>query len=199
MRVPPILISFCANGRRAGKDTAANYVEEWCGIYGLSCARLAFADSGKQLIAKSLAIEGLPSVDRFKEDGGISVETSEGNGHHLTGRDFIINLLNGARDLFGDDFWTDVILPPVWLPTADVTVITDLRFPSETDRILSLGGRIYEIYRDTAEDGQSEGELLWAGDRARIWKRLLNNGSLDDLRTLVFSQMTGLVAEPRHG
>lgn len=192
-----MLIAFCGNGRYAGKNTAAGFVQEWCDIHGYPYYEKAFASAGKELIAKSLELEGDPVkvVDRFKVDGSLSVECSEGEGHHIIGRDYIINILEGMRDLFGSDFWTDVILPLP--PFADplinkgVTVITDLRFPAEAERVIALGGHVIEIHRESAEAGTSEG-VMAESDLYKDIPSLDNNGTPEALRAQIFGLMTGL-------
>jgi hypothetical protein len=191
-----LLIAFCGNGRYAGKNTAAGFVQEWCDINGFPYFEKAFASAGKELIAKSLGLEGNPVevVDRFKMDGGLSVEHSEGEGHHILGRDYIINVLEGVRDLFGSDFWTDAILPAFPDPLViakGVTVITDLRFPTEAERVIALKGYIVEIHRDSAEPGKSEG-VLAESDLYKDIPSLDNNGTLEALRAQIFGLMTGL-------
>ena len=85
----------------------------------------------------------------------------------LTEREFIQNLGHGARLTFGDDFWVDQVLPKpginyifkdkvVWradaalramYPNTDVLVLSDLRYENEAQRVLDLGGVIWQVSR----------------------------------------------------
>lgn len=207
-----MLVAFCSNGRKAGKGAAADYVQEWCAAQSITCHRDAFAIRMKLLVAATLGwvheTEGLTNdyiaelvaeVDAFKLGGGVRVWVDAPDKTDgvipIPGRDFIINLAgdsdsSGARGLFGAEFWTNLVLPYNWVPTADCTVITDLRFPVEANRVTESGGVVIEIQRDNAEGGRSEALL----DPLYIDATIENNDSLDQLRERVFTMMDGLAA-----
>lgn len=79
----------------------------------------------------------------------------------ISGRTFLQRYGTEAhRDLFGDDFWVDALLPleikkfhgdeARWqknFPTSDIAVITDVRFENEAERIRDLGGQVWRIDR----------------------------------------------------
>jgi hypothetical protein len=94
--------------------------------------------------------------------------------HELTGRLSLQRYGTEAhRDVFGTDFWVDVLLPltiddyervPTWTrnfmgqldqKAPEICVITDTRFENEAQRVRDLGGKIWEIHRggQKVEDG----------------------------------------------
>jgi hypothetical protein len=114
--------------------------------------------------------------------------------HNLTGRVFLQNLGTQARKVFGDDFWVDQVLPrPQHLGykdtyrklvgaqyDANIVAFTDLRFENEAERILALGGEVWEVLRpDTESDGHDSEQVL---PRDLISRQIDNSGSLNDLR-----------------
>ena len=207
-----MLIALHSRGQQAGKDTAAEFIHEWCDDMGLTFQRLAFADKGKLLVAEALGLradtdaETIARVDRFKLEGGLHFDQGRVVGSALmddpvwiSGRDFIINLLGvigaeepgGARRLFGERFWTDATLPEDWLSLADttrphVTVVTDLRSEEEAERVRFLCGWIVEVANPRAIDpgGRSEKGLPVTASYV-----LHNGGSLDEYREIVRAMM----------
>lgn len=195
---PPIL-AFYSNGRQAGKDTGAGFASEWATEHGRQAKRLGFADAGKELAALALGMGDtenmIKTMDMFKLDGGISIEVSEGLGHHITGRDFLINLMEGVRSMFGQDAWIDHVLPTLepgmgYLP--DITLISDLRFMPEVMAVGRRGGKIVEIVNPRAEepDGRSEGEI----SEGYIDYQIVNDGTLEEYRVKVFALLDGIYA-----
>jgi hypothetical protein len=117
----------------------------------------------------------------------------------LSGRSFLQNLGNEARQLFGDNFWIDQVLPrPLYhpdpetrtihagqalaerYPDVDVVVITDLRYENEAVRVKQLGGVVWEVVRPGVEsDGHITEQPL---PDVLIDHVLHNRGSLTNLR-----------------
>lgn len=126
--------------------------------------------------------------------------------HDLTGRQFLQNLGSHARQVFGDTFWIDQVLPQGtytvpgdWgerdtvvsnaaaveerYPDVDVLCITDLRYPNEAERIKLLGGVIWEVERPgLASDGHDSEQPL---PRALVDYTIVNDDTLDTLRARV--------------
>ena len=194
------------NGKaRSGKDTTAGIISEWCKENDLTFAQDAFARRLKESAAASLGIVGeeVAAKDAIefcellkKPDHIIHIVNDEGTGYTITGREFLQFYGTEAhRDVFGSNFWVDVVLPPAvemdgynrWWDSfldidgepANVAVITDVRFPNEAERIQELGGDIWKVERDGsgAGDHASEQEL----DGELIDVVIDNNGSLDEL------------------
>lgn len=154
--------------KRSGKDTAYQIIkDEYDGL--LNVERVGFADKLKLSACRALGFDGtleecLALCDRLKEDGG-KIFTYYDNdqaipeGFDITGREFLQRYGTEAhRDVFGDSFWIDAVLPDTGLtesalmtamqaryPDVDVLCVTDVRFQNEAQRILDLGGEIWWI------------------------------------------------------
>jgi len=195
-----MIVAFHAEGRRSGKDTAGEFVREWAELRGLSYLRIAFADKMKLLVAETLGIQGtdeerVVAIDAFKLGGRVlwwREPPYEEPDDAISGREFIINLAgdsdtDGARGLFGANFWVDQALPPTGNQFgADVIAITDLRFEVEAQRVRQLGGVVVKIERNDVEGGRSEQGI----SPNLIDVRIDNNGTLEEFRVRIYSLMT---------
>lgn len=120
----------------------------------------------------------------------------------LTMREFLQNLGNEARGVFGEDFWVDQVLPRaiehtpgmdqldhdlanaracrMLYPGAAVLAFTDLRYENEAQRIKDLGGFNIEVVRPGVEsDGHASERRL---PRNLIDHVIHNTGTLADLQ-----------------
>lgn len=121
----PILIGI-HGVKRAGKDTTASFITDWAGEQSpvLSVRRRGFADKAKWAFARQFfpgisMDDALEWVDKFKEgtarfyypDPFVSPEIDwEYQSQHF--RDVMAQFAtDGARDIYGDDFWVDQLLP----------------------------------------------------------------------------------------
>jgi hypothetical protein len=213
------------HGRRgSGKDTAFRFIHGWATGRGAQAHRAGFADKLKQsayrLFQQDCSVgEALHWADDMKTIGDIeariTVEHPGGETRTLTskisGRMFLQRYGTEAhRDVFGDDFWVDALLPHPdsgqdWrssflsgetfgdvLMVGDTEhtfyVVTDVRFENEAKRIKELGGVVWQIDRstDTQDDHASEASL----PSELIDDFIPNHGSLTDLETEVRSLLT---------
>jgi hypothetical protein len=129
----PALIGL--HGRqRAGKDTAFGFVQEWATERGVHAARRGFADLLKLSCARLFDptfnhMEAISWCNRLKFDGMLTLKVRL-DGGDTTNRSVVetINVSGRAllqrfgteshRDVFGDDFWVDALLPTGFEPTA---------------------------------------------------------------------------------
>lgn len=199
-----MLIALYSNGRRAGKDTVADFIEDWIDENGgiITCERTSFARAMKIYMGKMLLGLDAPEemlidkVDLIKLHGSVGWSTGLESAGTLSGRDFIINLSEAAKTLFGEDFWIDRILPlEYWRPKVGVTVVTDMRFPQEFARVVDLNGIMVKIEREGATGGRSENLL----DDYRYDYLITNNGSKDELRDQVAGVMEQIMIETLTG
>lgn len=158
------------------------------------------------MAAKALGYQGEDSIlidimDEFKETGVVYFDENPAGelpDGQITGREYLQNFGNEARNVFGDTFWIDQVLPQpsphpardvrvsdnsvaleAKYPDVDVLCITDLRYPNEAQRVNALGGTVWEVLRPgTASDGHVSETPLPAG---LVYQQILNVGSLDDL------------------
>ena len=185
---------------------------------------VGFADKLKVLAARSLGYHHLHEsacidlMDRFKEDGFVAAygthlleDTSD-----ITGRQYLQNLGNEGRKVFGDTFWIDQVLPGpavLWkddepggpddrraainrvkledrYPGVDCLCITDVRYPNEAQRIRDLGGVIWEVIRPGLKsDGHASEQPL---PRELVDHQILNDGDMRDLEREVERAMDTL-------
>lgn len=172
----------------AGKDACYQAICE-VGVFA-NIQRRGFADRMKMLAAESLghtgynAVEKVMLMDDLKAEGRLRVESGffasllGGPVEHMEsrfdidGRDFLINLGQSAKALFGEDFWIDQVLPvdspedfkkvwyydewdQGWLDEPDVGVVPDVRFENEAYRVLNQGGEVWQVVRPGVEsDGK---------------------------------------------
>lgn len=173
---------------------------------------VGFADKLKILGARSLGFldftdaECIDYMDRFKEDGDIDV--LGGFNRSITGREYLQNLGNEGRKVFGDTFWIDHVLPnpihqdsALWeiepikmveyrYPGVDCLCVTDVRYDNEAERIRDLGGVVWEVIRPGLKsDGHPSEQPL---PRELVDHQILNDGDLRDLEREVERAMDTL-------
>jgi hypothetical protein len=166
---------------RSGKDTACAHAIDILSARGKTVARRGFADKLKMSAALALGLEPASPEDaiewcnQMKENGIIDVvvgypdsvgdpDLPENHEYalkwQLTGRQYLQFYGTEAhRDVFGPDFWVDALLPQTQdddpdIDALDYLVISDVRFASEADRILSYpSGVVVQIVRDGTGGG----------------------------------------------
>lgn len=195
--------------KHAGKGETGNAVFD---AHDGIVYQVGFADKLKIIAARALGFSRPPRdlialMDSMKETASFSIEydepTTGGGGkflHDLTGRQYLQYLGNDARELFGETFWIDQVLPDPrhagWIsalenryPGIDCVVITDLRYPNEAKRVLDLGGSVWEVIRPgTESDGHASEQVL---DRKLITRQIDNSGSLANLNDRVREALLG--------
>lgn len=210
--------------KTAGKDTTYQIIAEQ--RHGVK--RAAFADKLKIMAMRALGYDGTPGelislANRLKEDGGrvdscyLDNAPFSGSlqpfGVNITGREYLQRFGGHARDLFGENFWVDQVLPtpPPTSPPTDKVMrraaaysrmsaiidpwtlkprgefktlcVTDVRYPNEAERVLALGGEVWEVVRPGLEpDGHASEQPL---ARELVTRVIDNSGTLGDLRNNV--------------
>jgi len=200
--------------KTSGKDTAYKAVAE--ALPDLNVKRVAFADKLKELSALALGFEGSPEtllrrMDEAKEYWEIGVKDRTNQFalpfHLLTGRAYLQNIGVAARDLFGDQFWVDVVLPKYtgnskagtavdtaveeMYPGVDVLCVTDARYPNEAERIKQLGGEIWQIVRPGLESDGHSSEIPLEPDKIDL--SIYNGYDIPTLYQSVANALTGNV------
>jgi hypothetical protein len=197
---------------RAGKDTVASIIADELG--DLHVIREGFADKLKISAARALGIAGTPedciaACDALKVDGQVEVELGMfGPVDTITGRRFLqLYGTEAHRDVFGEDFWLDAVLPTRLVTgdlfgspalaldrfDADVLVVSDVRFPNEAERVLDVGGEVWEVLRPGGPlvEGHSSEEPIPAG---LVTRSIVNDDHLDHLAHLVRDALGSFVA-----
>lgn len=199
----------------SGKDTTHQIIDS----LEPNVLRAAFADKLKIMAAKALGFdrsdeELIKLMDSFKETAifRISYDDPEHYDpaahygakttvplalHTLTGRQYLQWFGESARQVFGDTFWIDQVLPAPAIgnglnndlfneeslkhrfPNVDILCMPDTRHPNEAERILALGGEVWEIKRPgIVSDGHTTEQPL---PRELITRTINNDGGLPDL------------------
>ena len=164
---------------RSGKDEVAKILVE---DYGYK--RIAFADKIRELL-----LETNPLIkDGFRVEsvvGAYGWEQAKVLFPEV--RKLLQDLGVGARKTFGDEFWIAQALKQIHFE--DNWVITDVRFTNEADRIKQYeNSQLWRVKRPGVEPVNShisERDM----DGYNVDKILKNEGTLEDLRTLVHNRM----------
>jgi hypothetical protein len=207
--------------KRSGKGETAAAIDVL--MPHLTVKSVGFADKLKVLAARTLGFADLSEqecidlMDEAKEHWTIDIRRNYDlaldpyspivqNGitrlvTQLTGRQYLQNLGNHARQVFGDTFWIDQVLPnpaqydaedksdryhelldPMY-PGIDILCVTDVRYPNEAERVKALGGVVWEVLRPgTGSDGHASEQPLPA---SLVDWQIHNDGDLDDLKDQV--------------
>lgn len=207
-----------AGPSRAGKNTVAEIIRElrpdWVVVVDafadrlkLSMARMFFPEiTMPDAVAwmDDFKVNGyiqaleMVSEDHSEVDGGAVEIFAEPVGDRVSGRVLLQRYGTEAhRDVFGQDFWVDQVLPNPCAGFAgrddafDLLVVTDVRFPNEVERIKDCDGVIWRVERDLTEPVTghvSEQEV-------EVDLVIRNHGDLDDLRDYVRQALAvGVVA-----
>ena len=118
----------------AGKDTAFEGIHKWASERGVRAARRGFADALKLSFARLFipdcgldeavnwcnTLKGHESASRLAMSWGVFSEhgTDTTIEHSITGRQALQRYgTEGHRDVFGEDFWVDALLPTDSVPS----------------------------------------------------------------------------------
>lgn len=161
---------------RSGKDEVAKILVE---EYGYT--RAAFADKIREFLYETNPQIGGNRLQHLIDTYGWEVAKSQPEVRHL-----LQSIGVGARKLLGDDIWIYQVLKD--LHPSDKIVISDVRFINEAECIGARGGQLWRIKRTGVEavnSHVSEHDM----DGYPVDKILKNEGTLEDLRTLVRTRM----------
>lgn len=199
----PTLIAL-AGGSRTGKGTAASVIRRKATENGFSVVERQLSGPGKQYVASAFrsditeaeAIEWFEEMKKSKFPARVIVEALEGYPAECTLQEYLQRMLQGARERWGDSFWTDKLLPtdtiegeddayriPRWpfnfVPAEaehesppDLCLISDLRQDNEADRVHELDGWVFECFRPDHDDP-------YVTSREYITERGLSPGKAD--------------------
>lgn len=194
--------------KQSGKSTAAMYIADWCKENGFIASSAGFADklklSAMRIFEPDCTLEeAIEWADVVKTSAEISVykstEFSPGAGRSfsISGREYLQRFgTESHRDVFGDDFWVNQLLPygpndnwrDNFLADTDLAIITDVRFQNEARRIMQLGGTIWQIQRsDLQSDDAHASELPLPDSLVDVY--IDNNGTLEDFRDSLIAKV----------
>ncbi len=176
----PLLVGFHGY-KYAGKNTAAGGAQMLAVDFTVNYKEWGFAHYLKwyayQIFKPGCSLEeSLYWADTIKKDVEIKLWKPKTRRVQstITGRQLMQHMGNQAREVFGEDFWVDLVIPvpdryqrgtvPQWwvhgkpLAGADVAAVTDVRYPNEIERIQELGGKVIAIKRQGMESDGTPSE-----------------------------------------
>ena len=191
--------------KRSGKDTFANFLVKH--LEDKKVARNAFANPLKGMLSdisgvdffseenKETDMVFMLNMIKFQELTDLLLDVSvfyqldefarlEGFGtlYIYTSKRKLMQFFGTdiCRKYKGDLYWVNKLVAP---SDADVLIVTDVRFPTEVDKIKSLGGIIVEIKNPLIEssDSHSSENAVLPSD----WE-VYNSGTLNDLEDAAY-------------
>lgn len=168
---------------RSGKNTVAKCIASYARQTGKTSIERGFTDIMKLSLAKSFS-DSTSWVDAFKLYGSVKLDVW-GDGtqtYELTGRQFLQRYGTEAhRDVFGKDFWADMLFPHDWqdrFGNRQIVIISDLRFESEANRVRELGGKVWRVERPQLEMVKDEHVTEQPIDESFIDATLTNDSDI---------------------
>jgi hypothetical protein len=168
---------------QAGKDTAGDYMVEGLGFVGA-----AYADKLRDLMTQADPwVQWGSTWVRWNE--AVRLIGYERAKKETNGRDILVNLGHGVRNVLGQDTWVDAAMSDV-IPTRDY-VFTDVRYPNEALAIKNAGGEVWRIWRPGNGPALDEfGDPFISEVLLEDWifdYEMANDGSILDLKHKVYA------------
>lgn len=162
----------------SGKDTVRAILEKQHGARGL-----AFADPIREMLRPLLRMLGAEEhmdIRALKEQTLAGLKVSYRELAQTLGTEW-------ACEKLDPEFWVKIAAARVdgaWYRPAQLVVISDVRFPNETDWITYRGGQIWHVDRPALAAVRSHVSEQWVRDLP-VHLRIDNRGTLDDLASEV--------------
>lgn len=165
-----MIIAF-GHRRRVGKDTATQILIEEFAKHGISAVRSSFADNLKEECNRLFGHAGLRESTYYEEHPELKERVLPSLG--LSPRDVWIQVGNRLRDVY-PYVWIDLALT-CQKPDSQITIVSDMRYPNEVDRVKELGGHVVKITRLVApvHDDEADSALADFDD----WDMVITNDS----------------------
>ena len=168
--------------KRSGKDTVYQIINSISSNDpDMIVKRIAFADKVKE--AASIILNISPAyLELHKDNSNLIIKLERGDlWLDLSLRNIIQRIgTEVGRDLFGKNFWIDQVLPLDFDHSNQLVIVTDVRFENEAQRVIDLGGVIWEVQRpdnNYKDDHSSEAGI----DKEYINHIIVNRNSLQNL------------------
>jgi len=127
---------------QVGKDTAAEY---WEKKYPGRVKRVAFADKLKQVC---MLLFGFSHEQCY---GSKEIKETVDSRYGMSPREILQKVGEGMRKVY-PNIWVDTVfnttIPPLQEEGFDCFIISDVRYPNEGDKILSIGGTLVKVLRE---------------------------------------------------
>lgn len=180
----------------AGKDTVATMLSACLCARSLTTQQMAFADPLRYMLLAC----GVPEQYMLERE----LKEQPVPGFNVSYRRMAQTLGDWGREQNGPQFWVQRMADRLArmheaanvraLP--DVLIVTDVRYQNEATMLTRLGGRVVRVERHAALAVREH-----SSERQHVSSHhlLLNNGTLDELRTAVDTLTTALLADTREG
>ena len=170
------IVAF-AHRKRVGKDTAAKMLDTILRINnpGIKIAKLSFASKLKDVCFQLFGWAGLMPGIFYEDDRNAHLREVVLPKIGKTPRQIWIEVGNKMREVYAD-VWIDNALLGA---SADILIITDLRFENEAVKIHALGGRVIKITRQSAPVSDDASDSALDGYNG-FDKIISNSGTLHD-------------------
>jgi hypothetical protein len=168
----PTLIGL-AGLARSGKGSCADAFREEASAHGLNYKERLLSGAGKRHLAQIFQPgisedQAIAFFEKLKDQNAhVKIVVNPPGGpvvEEVTIRRFMQQGIQDLRENYGEDFWTDILLPDnhlngdalAWQKSfcqhldqmpADICVVSDVRQVNEANRIRSLGGVVIQIDR----------------------------------------------------
>lgn len=113
-------------------------------------------------------------------------------------RPHLVSLGRGVREVLGTDVWLDAVLPEGerggpggYYPDEVPTVVTDVRYINEAERVIALGGRVWYVNRPGVKPANDEEErsiALLLAQCAPV-THLYNTGDIEQLHKQIDARL----------
>lgn len=170
--------------KRAGKDTSAKLLDSFLRTErpGLKVKKVSFAAKLKDISWQLFGWAGLQPGIYYETDAGAAVKEVVLPKIGKSPRQIWIEVGNKMREVY-PDVWIDHALNGV---SADIIIISDLRFRNEYIKIKQKEGMVIKIIRNDVELGTDPAEVDLDSIPDFEWDIIiLNNGTIQDLNTLI--------------
>lgn len=195
------IVGVCGR-KRHGKDSVGRVLRDHFGftctafadplkrvamsLYDLSWDQVFGDDAQKEAVIERWGLSPRQILQRFGTEVGRSVHPDTWIRNTM---DNIQSAVSGRGAWLRDDVQREFVHR--WTATPKQWVVTDVRFPNEADAIREAGGQVWTVVRPSlgtpTDDHASERSV----DLVVPDVLILNDGSLDDLRTRVQAVLGG--------
>jgi len=187
----PLIVGF-GHRRRVGKDTLADLVWRRLIHAGAKPGRDAFARKLKKEAYHIFGYGGLLEAPHYDNTPDLREKVLPAIGK--SPRDIWIELGNAARAIAPDVWVRSVVDAPVH-QTADVLLVSDVRFPNEADIIRERGGLLMKVVRPDVPESGDVADSALADRPDDQWDMIVINGGDKDALAVKADYVTRFVLE----
>jgi hypothetical protein len=187
----PLIVGL-GHRRRVGKDTLADLVYRRLIRADVKPARDAFARKLKKEAYHIFGYAGLLEAPHYDNTPELRDKVLPAIGK--TPRDIWIELGNYAREI-DPDVWVRAVIDAPVHETADVLLVTDVRYPNEAAAIRERGGLLVKVVRPDIPDSDDVADSALADMPDDQWDMIVINGGDKDSLAVKADYVAGFILE----